>query len=68
MQAWYICWIPPLLLVAPDAWLLDVTAVWSVLALAQYAVPYHTATAVVVNGVPLYLAVRHLRRARARAA
>jgi hypothetical protein len=55
MQAWYISWIPPLLLLVRDPSLHEVTAVWSGLALLQYAVPFHTATAVVVNGVPLYL-------------
>jgi hypothetical protein len=53
-QAWYISWIAPLLLVAPEAVLIEVTAVWSALALAQYALPWHTATAVVVNGAPLF--------------
>jgi hypothetical protein len=68
MQAWYISWIPPLLLVAPDSLLIEVTAVWSGLALVQYAIPLHTATAVVVNGVPLWLLVRRRLRARAAAA
>jgi hypothetical protein len=53
MQAWYISWIPPLLLMVEDVTLHEVTALWSVLWLAQYAIPFHTATAVVVNGVPL---------------
>jgi hypothetical protein len=65
MQAWYISWIPPLLLLVPDAELREATAAWSALGLVQYAVPWHTATAVVVNGVPLYLLLRRYTAAPA---
>jgi hypothetical protein len=62
MQAWYLTWIPPLLMMANDSLLEEVTALWSVLFLFQYAIPFHTATAPVVNGLPLvYWLVRKLR-------
>jgi hypothetical protein len=61
-QPWYITWALPLLLVVEDAGLRKVAAVWSALALAQYAIPFHTATAVVVNGVPLAMWLRQRRR------
>jgi hypothetical protein len=61
-QPWYITWPLPLLLVARDTNLQKIAAVWSALALVQYAVPYHTASAVIVNGVPALMWGHHSAR------